>query len=160
MQNRDAAKTAPGSRSERPRRASPPSPSRQPKRFRGAGPRGFTLLEVVLSMALAGLGVLGLAGLLKVLGDVETEDTWATKALFCAQQGLEEIMYEVSVGARSTGEGEENLEVGCYRGMSRMWAVEPASVLDGLLAVSVECTCDAEGERGSVRLSSLVFREG
>ena len=160
MQNRDVAKTAPGSRSERPRRARATGPSRKPKRFRGAGLGGFTLLEVVLSMALAGLGVLGLAGLLRVLGNVEAEDTWATKALFCAQQGLEELMYEVSVGARSTGEGERNLEDGCYRGMTRMWGVEPVSVLDGLLAVSVECTCDADGERGSVRLSSLVFREG
>ncbi len=160
MQNRGVEAMAPGSLSERARPSRATDPSRQEKRFSSSGPWGFTLLEVVISIALAGLGVLGLAGLLRVMGNAEAEDTWATKALFCAQEGLEELMYDVSVGTRSMGEGEENPEDGSCRGISRMWAVETVSILEGLLAVSVECEYDAKGERGSVRLSSLVFHEG
>lgn len=111
-------------------------------------------------MALTALGVLGLSGLLRVMGNIEAEDVWATKALFCTQEGLEEVMYEVHAGTRSAGKGEETLADGPYRGMSRRWAVEPVSILDGLLAVRVECAYDAKGEKETTRLSSLVFCKG
>ena len=121
------------------------------------GERGFTLLEIVLSMVLTGLGVLCLGGLLKVLGNMEAQDSLDTKALFCSQERMEELRYEVAVGNGATGDGEEVLNDGSYRGMSRRWTVTPSPVSDGLLEVGVECAYSWKGSRRTIGLSSLVF---
>jgi hypothetical protein len=121
------------------------------------GEKGLTLLEIVISMALTGLGVLCLAGLLKVLGDVEAKDSWDTKALFCAQEGMEELRFEVAVGDGPTGDGEEVIKDGAYRGMWRRYTVTPSLVFDGLSEVGVECAYSWKGSRKTVRLLTLVF---
>ena len=126
----------------------------------GATPRGkegFSLLEIVISMTLTGLGVLCLAGLLKVLGNVEAQDSWDTKALFCAQERMEELRFTFAVGNGATGNGEETLSDGSYRGMVTRWTVKPSHVLDGLSEVDVECAYSWKGSRKTVSLSSLVF---
>ena len=149
--------TVPGNPSEIKARGLHPGLSPPRVRVIPHGEKGFTLLEIVISMALTCLGVLCLAGLLKVLGNVEAEDSWDTKALFCAQEGMEELRFEVAVGNGATGDGEEVLNVGSYRGMSRRWAVTPSPIFDGLLEVDVECAYSWKGSRKTVQLSTLVY---
>jgi hypothetical protein len=117
-------------------------------------------LEILISMALTGFGVLCLAALLKAVGQVEAQETWATKALFCAQERIEEIKFEIAVGDGSVGEGEEDLAAGPYAGMERRWTVAPSSTGDCLLEVSVECAYPWKGTTKTVGLSTLVFQEG
>ena len=121
------------------------------------GYRGFTLLEILISIALTGLGVLCLAGLLKVLGNVEAQDSWDTKALFCAQEWMEELRFEFAVGNGATGDGEEALHDGSYRGMWRRWSVKSSPIFDGLSEVGVECAYSWKGSRKTVQLSTLIF---
>ena len=123
-------------------------------------PGGFTLLEILISMALTCLGLLCLAGLLKVLGNVEAEDTWETKALFCAQERMEELKFGVATGHVSTTEGDELVAEGSYQGMGRQWAVRASSIFDGLLEMRVVCTYPWKGTRKAVELSALVYPEG
>ena len=151
---------APGSRCD-PRwpsqhRKPSPLPWSRRKARRAAG---FTLLEILISMALTGFGVLCLAALLKAIGDMEAQDTWATKALFCAQERIEELKFEIAVGNGSVGQGEEDLAVGSYAGMRRQWTVAPSSIADGLLEVAVECAYLWKDTTQTVGLSTLVFRE-
>jgi hypothetical protein len=108
-------------------------------------------------MALTGLGVLCLTGLLKVLGNVEAQDSSDTKALFCAQERMEELRFEFAVGKGATGKGEEVPGDGSYRGLVRTWAVKPSPVLDNLFEVDVACAYSWKGSKKTVRLSSLVF---
>jgi hypothetical protein len=122
------------------------------------GKEGFSLLEIVISMALTGLGVLCLAGLLKVLGNVEAQDSWDTKALFCAQERMEELRFAFAIGNGKSGNGEEVLSDGSYRGLVTRWTVKPSPVLDSLFEVDVECAYSWKGSRKTVRLSSLVFK--
>jgi Tfp pilus assembly protein PilV len=118
--------------------------------------RGFTLLEIVLSVGLTGLGILSLAGLLTVLGSLEAEETWDTKALFCAQEGIEELKFDVSSGNGPAGDGEAT-PAGPYGNMSRRWTVASSSDLEGLLEISVECAYDWKGKERAVGLETLVF---
>lgn len=121
---------------------------------------GFTILEILLSMTLTCLGILCLGGLLKAIGEVEAEDTWATKALFCAQERMEELKFGVATGNVSTTEKEEVVAEGSYQGMGREWTVGASSIFDGLLEVRVECTYPWKGTTKTVGLSTLVFSEG
>jgi len=122
-----------------------------------SGKEGFSLLEIVISMALTGLGVLCLAGLLKVLGNVEAEDSWKTKALFCAQERMEELRFAFAVGEGATGNGEEVLIDGSYRGLVTRWTVKPSPVLDGLFEIDLDCAYSWKGSMKTVGLSTLVF---
>ena len=126
-------------------------------RLAGAGTKGFTMVEILVAMVLAGFGVLGFTGLLKVVGNLEAEDTWKTKALFCAEERLEELTFESVTGKGFPTEGQEDLEVGSYQGMHRKWSVEDSAVFDGLLKISVECAYPWKGSMKRVRLSTLVF---
>jgi prepilin-type N-terminal cleavage/methylation domain-containing protein len=122
--------------------------------------QGFSLLEILVSMVLACLGVFCFAGLLKVIGNVEAEDTWETKALFCAQERIEELKFDAVTGNVSTTEGKEVLATGSYQGMRREWIVGASSVFDGLLEMRVECSYPWKGAWKAVELSTLVFPEG
>lgn len=121
------------------------------------GKRGFTLLEILVALTVTGLGVLGFGGLLAVLGHAEAEDTWSTKALFCAQERIEELAFLVAAGNHATTEGEEGIADGSYQGMRRVWAVENASVLDGLLEIRAECEYPWKGAMKTIALATLVF---
>lgn len=124
-----------------------------------SGTEGFTILEVLVAMALMVFGVLGFTGLLKVIGSVEAEDTWETKALFCAQERLEELKFACSTGKGLTTGEEEIAAGGSYQGMRREWTVGGSSVFEGLLELKVGCAYPSRGATKTVELSTLVYRE-
>ena len=120
-------------------------------------PKGFTIVEILVAIVLTAFGILGFAGLLEVMGSVEAEETWRAKALFCAQEQMEEITFALLAGEGTVTEGKEDLADGTYPGMRREWAVRDSGLLDGLLEVQVECAYPWKGARKSVALSTLVF---
>ena len=126
---------------------------------RKIGSEGFTILEILVAMVLTVFGVLGFAGLLKVIGNVEAEDTWETKALFCAQERMEELKFACLTGKGFTTEGEEIVAEGSYKGMRREWIMEDSSVIEGLLEISAGCAYPWKGSTETVELSTLVFLE-
>jgi prepilin-type N-terminal cleavage/methylation domain-containing protein len=125
----------------------------------GARPNGFTLLEVLISMAVTAFGILGFSGLLKVIGDAAAEDTWATRALFCAQERVEEIKFDFLTGYGLAGEGQQEWSEGWNQGLRRKWSVAPSAVFDGLMEIGVECSYPWKGGRKAVTLSTLVVAE-
>jgi len=120
---------------------------------------GFTMLEMLVAMVLMVFGVLGLSGLLKVVGNVEAEDTWETKALFCAQERMEELKFACLTGKGFTPKGEEILAEGPYQGMRREWTTEDSAVFEGLMEINVRCAYPWEGSMKEVGLTTLVFPE-
>ncbi len=131
---------------------------REPRR--AGGSRGFTLVEILVAIVLVSFGVLGFAGLLEVIGSTEAEQTWRAKALFCAQERMEELAFAFVSGEAVTAEGREDLEYGPYRGMRREWNVSDSGLFEGLLQVDVACAYPWKGARKSVGLSTLVFPQG
>ena len=120
---------------------------------------GFTLLEILVAMAVAAFGVLGFAALLKAIGNVEAEDTWETKALFCAQERLEELKYACMTDKAFTGEGAEIVAEGSYQGMRREWGIEDSPVFEGLLEVRVGCGYPWKGTMEMLELATLIYVE-
>ena len=123
------------------------------------GSEGFTILELLIAMALTVFGVLGFTGLLKVIGDAEAEDTWETKALFCAQERMEELKFACISAKAFTTEGGDTVAEGSYRGMQRDWTVGDSSVFEGLMEIKVACGYPWKGGIESVELSTLVCLE-
>ena len=123
------------------------------------GSEGFTLLEILVAMVLTVFGVLGFTGLLKVIGNVEAEDTWETKALFCAQERMEELKFACLTGKGFTPEGEETLAEGPYQGMRREWTTGDSAVFEGLLEINVRCAYPWDGSMETVEVSTLVCLE-
>jgi len=124
-----------------------------------AGVRGFTIVEILVAIVLAAFGILGFAGLLDVMGGVEAEETWRAKALFCAQERMEELTFAFVTGGAVPDQGQEDLGHGPYRGMRREWKVTDSGLFDGLVQVHVECAYPWKGVRKSIALSTLVFPE-
>ena len=123
------------------------------------GAEGFTLVEILVAMVLTAFGVLGFTGLLKVIGDAEAEETWETKALFCAQERMEELKFACSTGKAFTTEGGEIIAEGPYRGMQRDGSIGDSSVFEGLKEISVGCGYPWRGGIESVELATLVCPE-
>jgi hypothetical protein len=110
-------------------------------------------------MLLTAFGLLSFTGLLKVIGDVEADNTWAAKALFCAQEQMEELEFARLTGNNFTSEGKEVVTEGPYQGMQREWTTASSSILDGLLELHVDCAYPWKGDMKGVELSTLVFPE-
>ncbi len=121
--------------------------------------RGFTLVEILTAMALTAFGVLGLTSLLVVLGKMEEEVTWRTKALFCAEETMEGLRFGVVSGDGGEEIGEVIPSIGPYRGMLRAWTLRPLPDREGLFEIRVECSYPWEGSRKAVRLATLVGTE-
>jgi len=126
---------------------------------RKIGTEGFTLLEILVAMVLTVFGILGFTGLLKVIGNVEAEDTWETKALFCAQERMEELKFACLTGKGLPPEGEEMLAEGPYQGMRREWTTGNSAVSEGLLEINVRCAYPWKGSVKKVGLTTLMFPE-
>ena len=128
---------------------------------RGAkiGSEGFTILELLVAMVLTVFGVLGFTGLLKVIGNVEAEDIWETKALFCAQERMEELKFAFLTGNGFTTEGEEIVAEGSYTDMRREWSTGESDVFEGLLEINVGCAYPWKGSMETVEVSTLVCLE-
>lgn len=123
------------------------------------GSEGFTLLELLVAMVLTVFGVLGFAGLLKVIGNVEAEDIWETKALFCAQERMEELKFAFLTGKDFTTEGVEIVADVPYQGMRREWTTVESDVFEGLLEINVVCAYPWKGDMKTVEVSTLVCPE-
>jgi len=126
---------------------------------RKIGPEGFTILELLVAMVLTVFGVLGFTGLLKVIGNVEAENIWETKALFCAQERMEELKFAFLTENGSTTEGEEIVAEGSYTGMRREWTTGKSEVFEGLLEIHVGCAYPWKGGMETVEVSTLVYLE-
>jgi len=129
------------------------------RKHRIFGTRGFTFLEILVAMVLMVFGVLGFSGLLKVIGDVEAEDTWQTKALFCAQERMEELKFDCVTGKGVTTDGEEIVTEGQYKGMRREWATGDSPLFEGLLEISAGCSYPWKGSMKTVQVSTRAFLE-
>ena len=126
---------------------------------RKIGPDGFTILEILVAMVLTAFGVLGFTGLLKVIGNVEAEDTWETKALFCAQERMEELKFDCLTDKAFTAKAKEIVAEGPYQGMQREWTTEDSSLFEGLLEITVGCGYPWKGTMETVEVSTLVYVE-
>ncbi len=118
---------------------------------------GFSLIEVIIAMALMSVAMLGLAGLLVVLGNSEAENQWTTKALFCAQEEMEYLKFEIATEGYSAIEGEEIFQDGPYKGMGISRRVHPFETVDGLAEIVVECSFLWQGSDKKKILQTLVF---
>jgi hypothetical protein len=116
-------------------------------------------VEILISIVVTAFGILGFAGLLKTIGDATAEDTWAVRALFCAQERVEEIKFDFLTGHGAAGEGGEEWSEGWNQGLRRKWSVASSTVFDGLMEIGVECSYPWKGARKSVTLSTLVVAE-
>ncbi len=120
---------------------------------------GFTILEILVAMVLTAFGVLGFTGLLKVIGNVEAEDTWETKALFCAQERMEELKFDCLTDKAFTAKAKEIVAEGPYQGMQREWTTGDSSLFEGLLEITVGCGYPWKGTMETVEVSTLVYME-
>ena len=120
---------------------------------------GFTILEILVAMVLTAFGVLGFTGLLKVIGNVEAEDTWETKALFCAQERMEELKFDCLTDKAFTAKAKEIVAEGPYQGMQREWTTGDSSLFEGLLEITVGCGYPWKGTMKTVEVSTLVYME-
>jgi prepilin-type N-terminal cleavage/methylation domain-containing protein len=123
------------------------------------GRKGFTFLEVLVAMSLLAFGLLAFAGLLKAIGSVEGEDTWETKALFCAQERMEELKFDCLAGKTFETEGKEIVGDGPYKGIQREWRAKSSAVFEGLLEFNVRCAYPWKGSTKGVELKTLVCFE-
>ncbi len=119
--------------------------------------KGFTLLEVLVAMVLTGSGILCFGGLLATMGRIQAEDTWATRATFCAQERMEELRFSFITGEGPTTDGEETLTAGPYRQMRRQWSTEDSSDLSGMMEIKVACDYPWRGNMKRFELSTLLF---
>jgi hypothetical protein len=126
---------------------------------RKIGSEGFTILEILVAIVLTVFGVLGFTGILKVIGNVEAQDTWETKALFCAQERMEELKFACFTGKAFTPAGEEIVADGPYQGMRREWSTGDSSIFEGLLEISVRCAYPWKGSTETIEVSTLVCLE-
>ena len=90
---------------------------------------------------------------------MEAEDTWETKALFCAQERMAELKFASFTGKAFTPEGEETVAEGSYQGMRRDWTTGDSPVFEGLLEISVSCAYPWNGDMKTVELSTFVCLE-
>ena len=132
--------------------------TRGPVRTNASRRRGLTLLELVVAMAVASFGLLGLQGFLLLMGRTVAEQVRATEALACAQEKLEELRFRAA-GRGFREEGEEPWGGATGPGMARRWSVEGQEGIPGVLRVRVECGCLVRGREVGQRLETLVCPE-
>ena len=113
-------------------------PRMTPRADLRASPAGFSLVELLVAMAVTAITLSSLLGFVIFMGRAAGEDNRATAALFCAQQKVESLRFRAASGAFAE-EGEENQDPGPEFGMVRRWAVRPDSSGSGLLLIRVEC---------------------
>ena len=119
--------------------------------------RGFTLLEVLIAMGSMAFGLLGMAALLAALGNVEAENRKMTKALFCAQETLETLHFNMMDREEFVDPaGQELITSGAYRGMEKKWSIETYELETGLDEIIAQCAYWWRGEKKIRSLRTLV----
>lgn len=122
------------------------------------GDGGFTLVEVLVALCLFAVGVLGLIWLAVVSGDRVAEDLWSARAVFCAQDKLERLLFCARAGRACASAGRERLTGPVCGGIDRSWEVGPHPVEEGLQEVRVTCAFDWKGRRRTRELRTLTYR--
>jgi hypothetical protein len=121
----------------------------------GANWQGFTLLELVMAIAVTAFTLMALLGFLLFIGRTAAETSAAAETLFCAQQKIEELRAR-AVGGGFSQEGEETLEAEGGAGMVRRWAVRHEGYGLALLVARVECSRVVAGREVRRGLETLL----
>jgi len=117
-------------------------------------------MELVLAMGVLAFGMFGLSGFLLVLERGEAEQALATRALFCAQQKMEELRHQSLHQGLSPLESMETLEAAPYRGMVRRSVLQSSPLGQELLRVRVECSSTYKGDHVSKGIQTLILSSG
>ncbi|MEW6442509.1 MAG: prepilin-type N-terminal cleavage/methylation domain-containing protein [bacterium] len=125
-----------------------------------AGTKAFTLVELVIAMAVASIGLAGLWGLLLAMGASQEQTSASVKAVLCAQEKLEELRFGIETGEAMAASGREILCEGAYRSMERAWTLRASSLHLDLAQIEVECAYLWKGESRVQGLAALVVGGG
>lgn len=123
--------------------------------WRGKTSRGgFTLLEILVSMALIAIALLAVFRLQAQSLDLQSEARFATTAGFLAQQQLARISSrsDVRTGV-SSGEFEPP-----FAGFQYRQEIQPASGLEGVYRVELQVYAAGEERGRRYRVTSWVYR--
>lgn len=126
---------------------------------RKRGQDGFTLLEAVVAMSVMGLFFLRLPGALVVMDATEGANHARACTLLCAQEKMEELLYEARRGRLRKGTGSDRVTGSPLERMSRRWEVRASVHGAGLLHVRTECSCPWKGRVVSHALETIMVRE-
>jgi len=120
------------------------------------GEKGFTLIEVLVSMGIFAITVLGLAiGAASVMRGNQTA-LYSTIATNLAQEKLEELKARTSANINATGSPENNISVsGVPVKFSRSWTVASNSPTTGVKQIDITVSW-TDYTNHSVTLSSAV----
>jgi prepilin-type N-terminal cleavage/methylation domain-containing protein len=120
-------------------------------RLRNSG--GFSLIEIMISLAIFGVGVLGLAGLIPVATKSLNRGADATEAHTIAQAKMEELENASGDLALDAGTHEDTVG-GQY---SRRWTITPDAPISGMTTIEVEVTWTQGGDEQGVVLSTSLL---
>ncbi len=123
-------------------------------------PKGMTLLECVVAVAVAAVALSGVVSALGFMAAYQEETGLAVRAALCAQEKLEELRYEVETGAGESQDCRVVLLEGPYRGMERVWASVPVAGEPGLWRLESECAYTWRGERKAELVVCLAVADG
>ncbi len=116
---------------------------------------GFTLLEILVSMALIAIALLAVFRLQAQSLDIQSEARFATVAGLMAQQRLALIHAESNLRPGvSTGEFEEP-----FSGFQYRQEIQPVSGVQGIFRVDLQVTSGGDGRARSYRVTSWMYRE-
>jgi len=116
----------------------------------GAKPRGFTLLEVLISIVILSVGLLGVA-FMQVSGTRgNTVGREMSQASFLAQRQMESLIQQ---GYDSVGNGTSTSS-----GFDISWNATEAVFLDDTKTVRLKVTWDKDGQTKEVRLMRTLPR--
>jgi hypothetical protein len=119
--------------------------------------RGFTLLETLIAMCVMSFVFLTLPGFLWVMERIEGENTVRARSLLCAQEKMEELMFDAMRGELSPETGQEVLLAGPYERMERRWKIHSSVRGPSLLRVHAECSCPWKKETVRQELETLMM---
>lgn len=122
-------------------------------------PKGMTLLECVVAMAVAAIALSGVLSALGFMVAYQEETGLAVRAALCAQEKLEELRYEVETGAAESQDSQVVLLEGPYRGMERIWNSVPIVGEPGLWRLESECAYRWRGQRKAERVVCLAVED-
>lgn len=85
------------------------------KRINRHPQRGFTMLEVVIAMAIGAIGIVAFVGLQLKAGDLSLESRYRATAAFIADEAIE----------RMTSNSQDNLAKNVYQDSEGSWTADP-----------------------------------